>query len=250
MKEKIALPFINFARRHLRNTWVHRVPITSYIYKKVFNLTYGGVDKEITFREGRYLVPTTDTAVVPSMISGAYEKYELDLYKKLLKPGYKILDIGANIGVYCIEASKTIGAKGKVYAFEPVDENLKLLGHNLGLNNVKNVLVSGSAIGEKEDTIKIYTAKNSIATHSAGAISETFVEVPVTTIDAFVKKNNLKINLIKMDIEGYEGAAVEGGLTILKQQQPILFIEFSSHHLKQCNYDPFKHARNLLSLYQ
>lgn len=250
IREKFTLPFINFARRRFRNTWVHRIPITSWLYRKVFTFTYRGIEKEITFRNAKYLVPTNDTAIVPSMISGEYEHYELDLFAGLLKPGNTVIDVGANIGVYCIEAARAIGDKGKVFAFEPIEENLKLLEHNLKLNDISSVNVSASAIGKEEDTINIFKAKNSIATHSAGAISNEFVEVPVTTIDKFVNDNRLQVDLIKMDIEGYEGFAVEGGLQTIKKQQPILFIEFSSHHLKQCSYSPEKHAQNLLALYK
>lgn len=250
LKEKITLPIINLTRKHFRNTWIHRIPITSWVYKKVFGFTYGGKEKEIVFRGANYLVPTTDTAVVPSMISGEYEHYELDLFMQLLKPGFTVLDVGANIGVYCIEASKVISEHGKVFAFEPIEENLKLLNHNIELNDVKNVEVVFSAIGKEDSKIKIYKAKHSIATHSAGAISDEFVEVPVTSIDSFVSKHDLSVDLIKMDIEGYEGFAIEGSVNTINNQHPVLFIEFSSHHLKQCAYSPAKHAENLLNLYK
>jgi len=250
-KETITLPIINFARHHFRNTWVHRIPLTSWIYHRLFEFTYKSEpEKQIIFRGYKYIVPTKDTAVVPSMISGDYENYELELYKKLLNKNDIVLDIGANIGVYSIEASNRIGDEGKVYAFEPIQENLKLLKRNLKLNFVNNTNPITSAIGKEEGVIKIYKAKNSIATHTAGAISDEFEEVNVESIDSFCTKNDLKINLIKMDIEGYEGFALEGGLKTLEKQQPILFIEFSSHHLKQCGYSPLKHAKNLLKTYK
>lgn len=249
-KEDVTLYFINHARKTFRNTWVHRIPLTSIIYRHVFAFGYGGVEKEIAFRNAKYLVPTTDSAVVPSMISGDYENYELNLFSQILNKGDTVLDIGANIGVYCIEASRKIGDKGKVFSFEPIEENLKLLEHNLKLNNIKNVKIVPYAIGNKQGILKIYKAKNSIATHSAGAISDNFEEINVTTIDDFVSKSKIKVNLIKMDIEGYEGHAVEGGIKTIKKYKPILFIEFSSDHLKRCGYSVEKHAKNLLKLYK
>ncbi len=249
--EKVTLPIINFSRRHFRNTWVHRIPLTSWVYHQVFKYTYRDEpEKEIIFRGAKYIVPTLDTAVVPSMMSGDYEHFELELFKKILKEGDVVLDIGANIGVYCIEASRIIGRMGVVYAFEPIADNIKLLTKNLQMNSISNVTLLPFAIGEKVGRIKIYKVENSIATHTAGAISDNYEDVSVETIDHFIEEKKLSIDLIKMDIEGYEGFAIEGGLKTLKKQQPKLFIEFSTHHLKQCKYSPEVHAKNLLSMYK
>lgn len=249
LKETTTLFIIKNARKYFRNTWIHRIPLTSLIYRKLFSITFKDSEKEITFRDSKFLVPTNDTAVVPSMMNGDYENYELDLLRKLLKPNYTVLDIGANIGVYSLEASKCVGKKGKIFAFEPIPDNQKLLKHNLVINNAQNVEVIHSAVGAKEGKLRIYKAKHSIATHSAGAVSDDFSDLPVTTIDGFTKKKKLKIDLIKMDVEGYEGFALEGGYKTLKNHQPILLIEFSATHLKRCGYDPKKHAKDLLKLY-
>ncbi len=250
MLTKLLLSIINFARRNFRNTWVHRIPLTSFVYKKVFAMTFRGKDINIEFRGNKYTVPTTDTTVVPSMISGDFERYELDVYNSLIKKGFLILDIGANIGVYSIEASRHIGENGQVHAFEPISENIAFLKQNLLLNNAHNVTVQNCAIGKEGGAIKIYKAKHNIGTHSMGRISNSFEEVAMTSIDSFVGMNSLKVDLIKIDVEGGEGYAIEGGLETIKSQQPLLFIEFSSPHLQLCGYSPKIHAATLLSLYQ
>lgn len=226
------------------------MPFTSKLYKKLFLSTFKGAEKKIIFRGHKFFVPTTDTTIVPSMISGEYESYELDIFNQFLKKGATVLDIGANIGVYAIEAAAAIGKKGWVYAFEPVPANQKLLKRNLSLNKTRNVIVVPKAVGPRITKLKIFLAKNNIGTHSAGVKSDKFVEVPVITIDAFVKKNKLKVDMVKMDIEGYEGFAVEGGIKTLGSQKPVLFTEFSATNLSRCGYDPAKHAKNLLGLYE
>ncbi len=250
-KETFYLSVMNFSRSKFRNTWIHHLPFTTTIYRKMFSATYHGVDKNIVFRNLKFKVPTTDTTVVPSMISGDFEKIELDIFHKLLKKNDIVLDIGANIGVYCAEAATAIGARGKVYAFEPVTQNLELLKHNLKINHITNVEIIDAAVGSEEGKLKIYLAENSIATHSAGKVSNKSTDVDVVTIDSFVKKKKFKkVDMIKMDIEGYEGYAIEGGLQTIKKYQPILFIEFSADHLKRCGYDPRKQASQLLKLYK
>jgi FkbM family methyltransferase len=249
-KEKLSLTVMNFSRKHFRNTWVHRIPLTSKIYQKIFLSTFSVSEKEIFFRNHKYIVPTADTTVVPSMISGDYESFELDVFKKLLNKGDNILDIGANLGVYGIEASSIIGGNGTVYCFEPVPENQVFLKNNVNLNKIKNIKIVRSAIGDKVSSLKIFLVKNSIGTHSAGGGTDNFVDVPVTTIDNFVDKNKIDVNLIKIDIEGYEDYAIKGGLKTLKNLKPILFIEFSANHLRKCNTDPVKHANTLFNLYE
>lgn len=249
-KEKVSLAFINFSRKHFRNTWVHKIPLTSRIYQKLFLTTFKGADRDIIFRGRPFSVPTSDTTIVPSMISGEYESFELDILKKLLNKGDTVLDVGANIGVYSVEAAAAVGKKGKVFAFEPVPANQAMLRRNLKLNNISNAVVVTTAVGSKKSNIKLYLAENSIGTHSVGAVSKNHINVPVTPIDSFVEDNGLNVNLIKMDIEGYEGFAVEGSRKTISKQKPILLVEFSAKHLVRCGYDPDKHAKNLIKLYK
>jgi fibrillarin-like rRNA methylase len=73
------------------------------------------------------------------------DRHEIELLKKLIKPGDHVLDIGANIGFYAKILSGFVGEKGKVYCFEPDSTNYKYLVRNTnGHNNIKlfNLAVS------------------------------------------------------------------------------------------------------------
>lgn len=249
--ERLSLSFIKFSRKHFRNTWVHKIPITSWLYRKVFTLSISEPEKEVEFRGNKYLLPTKDTSMVPSIINQDYEVFELEILNKILKPGMVVFDIGANLGVYSSEASNAVGNKGRVYAFEPIPENLRYLKHNLGLNNAKNVEVVPRAIGNKVGKEKIYLSESNVGTHSMGGKSKKYIEVETDTIDNFVKQKGLgKVNLIKIDVEGFESQALAGGTKSMSDGKIPMLIEFSSNHLMNCGTDPGKFAQQLTNMYK
>lgn len=108
--------YINFIVKILRKifykTWLHRLPITDSIYRKLIKVGLGKrylKEEIISFRGFNFFVKNSDITIVPSMKSGLYEKYELDILIKLLSPGNTMIDIGANIGIYSVVASTIVG---------------------------------------------------------------------------------------------------------------------------------------------
>lgn len=247
--QAVTLPFIKVARKYFRNTWVHRLPITSWLYKKIFHVAFGNTDKEIVFRGKKFLLPTKDTSMVPSIMNGDYEEFELSLYEYLLKKNYVVLDIGANLGIYAVLGSAKVGPKGSIHSFEPVPENLKYLRHNKKLNQASNIKINPAGIGDKGGRVKIYLADKNVGTHSMGGSStKKHIWVDIETIDDYVKRNDLEVNLIKMDIEGYEGHAVRGATKTLRKA--TLLTEFTASRLKQCGDSPLEVANQLLGIFK
>lgn len=236
------------ARKYFRNTWVHRLPITSKIYKNLFKLVYGSSDKQIDFRGRPFLLPTKDTSMVPSIINQDYELFELNLYKKLLNKGDTVLDIGANLGIYSIFGAEAVGKTGSVHAFEPVPENIRYLGHNIKLNNYNNITLVKKAVGDKEGSQKIYLSERNVGTHSMGKRnSHKYINVETTTIDRYVKERNLKVNFVKMDVEGYEGHVIRGAKKTLRDS--ILLTEFTASRIRDCGDEPSEVANILLNTF-
>ena len=144
------------------------------------------------------------------------------------------VDVGANFGWYTCIFSKLASHNGKVVAIEPSPDNLKYLEDNIQENNLKNVLLERVAVGEKEENLLLYKALDSNpGAHSLikntpfqGKEGLTY-PVKVKSLDSILFNVN-KINLMKMDIEGYEITALKGGLETLKRVENLL-IEFSPH---------------------
>ena len=78
---------------------------------------------------------------------------EITLITSIVKPGFNILDIGANIGFYTQIFSNLVGPNGTVHAFEPEATNFNYLQQNLRTN--KNVKLINKAVSDKTGPIKI-----------------------------------------------------------------------------------------------
>ncbi|VVB58878.1 Ribosomal protein L11 methyltransferase [Candidatus Anstonella stagnisolia] len=146
--------------------------------------------------------------------------------------GKTVLDAGANTGVFSIFAAK-LGAK-KVYAFEPILENIECIRKNALANGVAECIVPvPMAIGDKKLETEIeYSGSGDpsaslVLTHPhSGSLKRQ--KITITTIDDFAKEQGIKIDFIKMDIEGYEKEAMLGGKTTLSTHKPAL--SFSAYH--------------------
>lgn len=139
------------------------------------------------------------------------DAFELKLIRSFVKPGFNVLDIGANIGFYTEVFSNLTGPSGSVHAFEPEATNFNYLKQNL--SSTKNVKLVNKAVSDKTGPIKIYLSKMLNVDHRTYPIDdyEHVLEIDATTIDDYLKLNNIeRINFIKMDIQGFEMAAFNG----------------------------------------
>ncbi|MGJ8593505.1 MAG: FkbM family methyltransferase [Aquaticitalea sp.] len=161
---------------------------------------------------------------------GVYEEGTLYCFKKILKKGDVVLDVGANIGLTTIRASKLIGSKGKVYAIEAMPSTFQILIFNLHLNNLTNVTAYNEALAEYVGISELFYNLD-INRGSASLYSDEKkegVEIKINTLDQFVIEHDIKtIDFIKIDIEGAEYPMLMGGSNFLEKNKPIICIEFS-----------------------
>ena len=160
------------------------------------------------------------------------DKFEIEILKKNIKQGDTIIDIGANIGFYTKILSELVGEKGKVHAFEPDRINYqRLLSYSAGL---KNVELNNKAIGPKTEKLKIYTSKMLNVDHRTYKPEEyeEEIEIDAVNLDEYLSGKG-KVDIIKMDIQGFEMSAIKGMEQTLKANQNIkLITEFWPHGLK------------------
>ena len=163
------------------------------------------------------------------------------LRKYKIKPGDIIVDGGASVGLFTIYASKIIGNKGKILAFEPDFEYYGKLKRNLELNYINNVILINKGLWNKKDILEFYNThrgdssfvfdKESYIIDSKSLHNKLDItKVEVTTLDHELEKNGLKkVDFIKMDIEGAEMNALYGAKKILKSYPVNLAI--ASYHI-------------------
>ncbi len=176
--------------------------------------------------------PAKDNGVENSIyIKGTYEKGTLDIIGKILKKGDVFIDIGANIGLMSIFSSYKVGENGQVISFEPNPETRKILEENIVLNSINNIKIEPYALSNTKRESKIYDnfdvnrGASSLIKPSTVTQSYDVIEIPFSEYFG----NDSKIDLIKIDVEGYELKVLEGAKEFLIncKNPPILIIEFS-----------------------
>jgi len=152
------------------------------------------------------------------------DQFEIELLKKHLKQGDVVLDIGANIGYYAELISKLVGEKGRVHCFEPDSINFKHLQNNCG--SISNLVLNNTAVGPKTEKLKIYTSKNLNVDHRTYEPEDydEVLEIDAVSIDDYLKGKEQKVQLIKMDIQGFEMQAVQGMKDTLKNNPGLKII--------------------------
>jgi len=149
-----------------------------------------------------------------------------------------VLDIGANIGYYTILFSKLVREKGKVYAFEPDHQNFAHLKSNT--RKYRNIILNNCAVGEEDKKILLYHSDEVNVDHQTFDIGEKrrTTEVKCIAIDSYFK-NKETVDLVKIDIQGYEYYALMGmRKTIERSKNVAIFSEFWPYGLKKSGVDP------------
>lgn len=150
-----------------------------------------------------------------------------------LPPGGVCVDVGAHIGYYTRLAASLVGSEGVVLAVEPHPENLEILRHNT--RGRTNVVVAPLAVGAAPGRVALWESPGS-SNHSlhqdfVGATSS--LTVDLTTVDDLVRAHGLtRVDLVKLDLEGGEPAAVEGMQQLLAQHRPVLLVESNARALE------------------
>jgi len=170
---------------------------------------------------------------------GFRETARIELYK-LMREGQVFVDVGANMGDVTLHAASFLGQDGQVIALEPDPLNFIRLKTNLSLNTFKNIQAFNLGAGSKEGTELIYTVSegnlgmNRILSQVDPSMEGR--EISLTTMDQLLDEiGPTKVDLIKIDTEGFEMKVLEGARKTIERFSPIFFIEIDDNNLKLQN---------------
>ncbi len=173
-------------------------------------------------------VDSRDIGVTPFLLEwGFYEKYETALFKRLVKKGMVVLDIGANVGYYTLLAAHLVGDEGKVFAFEPDPYNFDLLCKNIEVNGYRNVIPVRKAVSSKSGKRKFFLDKNNLGGHSlskANVGTSASITIEATSLDDYFKNTDYKVDVIKMDVQGLEMEVLEGMTNTINRNDNLKII--------------------------
>ncbi len=178
-------------------------------------------------------------------ISSTYEPNALLVLKRFLQAGGVFLDVGANAGVFSLVASRYVGPDGHVYSFEPSEREHHRLCDAIQLNQLEGVITPiRAAVGAAGGHVMLRVASEPHGGHntlgsqfSYGDVATSRLErVEMMTLDDFDRRQALpRVDVIKLDIEGAEAAALAGARSVLRRHRPVLVIEVFSRSLATNN---------------
>jgi FkbM family methyltransferase len=193
-----------------------------------------------------------------------HEEATTELFKKVIKEGDVIVDLGANLGYFTLLAAKLVGKKGKVYSFEPESRNYDYLVKNIELNGYDNIVATQKAVSDKHGKVRLYICPYDSGHHTInqyGGIEAykpdfthddvvlDFVEVETIALDDFLKDVE-QVDVVKMDVEGAEMLALSGMDGIIRRSKNLkMFVEFFPLLIREMGNSPEKFIHRLLEDY-
>lgn len=164
-------------------------------------------------------------------LRGDYDAEQVVQLLAELQPGDVFYDVGAHIGYYSLAVARRVGPQGRVYAFEPLPLNLKLLRGHVAANHADNVEVIAAGVAEAAGTARFDLGKGT----GRGRLGEGGgLEVPLVGLDQLVAEGRIRPPaMIKMDVEGAELQALRGARELLVRHRPRIMLSVHSAQLKE-----------------
>jgi FkbM family methyltransferase len=211
--------FVKLLTRRLRGHWRRK------------SLGEHGLAIVAETKNGLLAVQAGDFNVSRSLLlNGEYDWPQINWLINLLNDRSRVVFAGAHLGALLVPIVRATGPHA-VLAFEPSPRNFKLLSMNLSLNGIGGVVTRNAALGEQPREVRF--TENSINTgNSRVAALDGEITVPMVTLDRAIPADWESIDLIVMDTEGSEVAAMRGGQATLAKTRN-LYVEFAPELLRE-----------------
>lgn len=183
---------------------------------------------------------------------GGYEQHFAELFRCLVSPGDRCVDVGANIGVHTVRLAKLAGPGGSVIAIEPDPDLAGRARRNIALNGLGNARVINAAASDQAGETMLYRpgatdtnrARASLLRHSY--LTGTSITVPAVTVDSVCADRacddaapGTRVAVIKVDVEGHESAVVRGAARVIDRDAPAVIFEYAPQLLDDASQTPF-----------
>lgn len=153
---------------------------------------------------------------------GWYEQENQHHWRRHVKPGMVVYDIGANVGFYTLMASVLVGQTGKVFPFEPLPRNLRFLHEHVRINRLANVQVREEAVSDAPGEAMF----EDVPGGAMARLSERGqIKVKLVAVDALVEGGAMPApKMVKIDVEGAEVSVLRGAERTVRAARPVLFL--------------------------
>jgi FkbM family methyltransferase len=186
----------------------------------------------------RIFVALNELGVSRPILLDEYETPAVQLFQALIKPGERVLDIGANIGFHSMLLSTLVGATGEVLAFEPVKYLFDALVASIAENNFGdrchafNIAVSDySGRGTIRYAPRTTNFGGGHLASSPSSDGHAYDTIEVVTLSSLLADR--PCSFIKIDVEGAEAKVLQGGVELLRRDKPVVFVELFNDQLRK-----------------
>lgn len=170
------------------------------------------------------------------------ESETMQLFQKYISAGDTVLEVGGHIGFITQYFSHLVGKNGKVIVFEPGLNNYPYIERNtrdksnvkleklaISKQNCKSTFYEDNISGQNNSLLPNYKGAENVAASHKLKLEKKAYEVYVTSIDEYVEQNELKVDFIKIDIEGNELNALSGAKMTLDKINALM-VEVTENH--------------------
>ena len=222
--------------------------------KKLRELNFRGARVRSVLRGDLQIIPFKDAYFLCKKNSkletvlinnpSTYDTANFAIIETILKSGDYFIDVGANIGIYSLVASKIVGPSGSVLSFEPVSSIFDKLTKNIAINAPSNISTVNAALSSFSGSTEILSIKVDQFRQGTSTLQfndnvqelgeDAFYKerVTVVTLDHFLDQKQLEsLKFIKIDVEGHELKVLEGAKSTILKLKPFLLLEHDQSRL-------------------
>lgn len=215
-----------------------------HIVSRLRRLTKADIDAELTVKRGglRWSLNPSDFVHQDVFWHGTKDMWDVRHLLRLLPADALIVDIGSNFGYYAIRLTHDLGPAARAIAFEPMPANHQRLSRNIALNGLEGrikPLRLGLSRAAGEARMAARDQNSGSAQIRNGAIGG--AAIALAALDGIwsdVAGNDARADLIKIDVEGHEIAALSGARGVIERSQPIVLLEVDPPRLAECGSSP------------
>ena len=220
---------------HRKTYGISKTIRASYLYHTILIKRFflGNKENKITVNGYEMNVNPSDKGISEELsMFNIHEPLNTKFLSEQLEEGMICLDVGANLGYFAFLESLKVGKTGKVIGVEPAPSTFELFKKNIKLQKYQNISSYNFAFTNKESIVDFFVSNSS---NWSRIIEEkdndhgdkgNIIKIKCRTIDNFIDEIKLnKLNLIKLDLEGYEYEIFEGAQKTLSKLKPMLQIE-------------------------
>lgn len=186
-----------------------------------------------------YLIPC-DMTVFSGRLAYFFRRwYEVDtqsIIVSLLREGDTFVDIGGNVGMASLTAARAVGDRGRILAFEPNPDVHAIFREAISRNGITTIDLRNAAMGDEPGRLELFIpdenhGEASFGKHSFARAGKT---VEVEVVDGGTLADLETIELVKIDVEGFEEHVLKALGPALERHRPFVITEMVGVHLTRC----------------